>query len=237
MAAHQALLSLRFSRQEHWSGLPFPSPMHESEKWKWSRSVVSNSVRLHRRQPTRLPPSLGFFQARVLEWGAIAFSDLLTSYTYIQIFVLSWFSLGKLCVSKNLSIFSKVIQIIGKLFIVLCLFIVLSYIPFNFCGISCYISSLISDITYICLSDFSLIKIGIYQFCWSCKKKQFRWYFKIVFLFSISLFFVLVFIILFLLLVFGLVYSYFSSSLRCKFRVLIWNLSCFKIYTAIKLSS
>ena len=32
MAAHQALLSLGFSRQEHWSGLPFPSPMHESGK-------------------------------------------------------------------------------------------------------------------------------------------------------------------------------------------------------------
>ena len=28
----QASLSLGFSRQEHWSGLPFPSPMHESEK-------------------------------------------------------------------------------------------------------------------------------------------------------------------------------------------------------------
>ena len=27
MAAHQAPLSLGFSRQEHWSGLPFPSPM------------------------------------------------------------------------------------------------------------------------------------------------------------------------------------------------------------------
>jgi len=27
-AAHQAPLSLGFSRQEHWSGLPFPSPMH-----------------------------------------------------------------------------------------------------------------------------------------------------------------------------------------------------------------
>ena len=26
--------SLRFSRQEHWSGLPFPSPMHESEKFR-----------------------------------------------------------------------------------------------------------------------------------------------------------------------------------------------------------
>ena len=33
-AAHQAPPSLGFSRQEHWSGLPFPSPMHESEKWK-----------------------------------------------------------------------------------------------------------------------------------------------------------------------------------------------------------
>ena len=31
-AAHQTLPSLGFSRQEHWSGLPFPSPMHESEK-------------------------------------------------------------------------------------------------------------------------------------------------------------------------------------------------------------
>ena len=32
MAAHQAPPSLGLSRQEHWSGLPFPSPMHESEK-------------------------------------------------------------------------------------------------------------------------------------------------------------------------------------------------------------
>ena len=34
MAAHQAPLSLGFSRQEHWSGLPFPCPMHKSEKSK-----------------------------------------------------------------------------------------------------------------------------------------------------------------------------------------------------------
>ena len=54
MAAHQAPLSLGFSRQEHWSGLPFPSPMHESEKWKWSRSVVSDPQRPHGLQPTRL---------------------------------------------------------------------------------------------------------------------------------------------------------------------------------------
>ena len=32
MAAHQTPLFLGFSRQEHWSGLPFPSPMHKSEK-------------------------------------------------------------------------------------------------------------------------------------------------------------------------------------------------------------
>ena len=30
MAAHQAPPSLGFSRQEHWSGLPFPSPMYRS---------------------------------------------------------------------------------------------------------------------------------------------------------------------------------------------------------------
>ena len=46
-ATHQAPPSLGFSRQEHWSGLSFPS-MHEREKWKWSRSVV------------QAPPSIGF---------------------------------------------------------------------------------------------------------------------------------------------------------------------------------
>ena len=46
--------SLVFSRQEHWSGLPFPSPMHKSEKWKWSHSVMSDSLRPYGLQPTRL---------------------------------------------------------------------------------------------------------------------------------------------------------------------------------------
>ena len=54
MAAHQASPSLGFSRQAHWRGLPFLSPMHESEKWKWSRSVVSNPQGPHGLQPTRL---------------------------------------------------------------------------------------------------------------------------------------------------------------------------------------
>ena len=65
--------SLGFSRQEHWNGLPFPSPMHEVK----SESEVAQSC------PTLCDPmdcSLtgssihGIFQARVLEWGAIAFS-------------------------------------------------------------------------------------------------------------------------------------------------------------------
>ena len=54
--------SLGFSRQEHWSGLPFPSLMHESEKWKWSRSVVSDSYRPCRSRTAayQAPPSMGF---------------------------------------------------------------------------------------------------------------------------------------------------------------------------------
>ena len=52
-AAHQVPLSLGFSRQEHWSVLPFPSPTHESKKWKGSRSVLSDSSRPHGLQPTR----------------------------------------------------------------------------------------------------------------------------------------------------------------------------------------
>ena len=66
--------SLEFSRQEHWSGLPFPCPMHESQKWKWSHSAVSDSCDP---MDCSLPDSSvhGIFQARVLEWAAIAFSD------------------------------------------------------------------------------------------------------------------------------------------------------------------
>ena len=53
-APYQASPSMGFSRQEHWSGVPFPSPMHESGKWKWSRSVMSDSQRPHELQPTSL---------------------------------------------------------------------------------------------------------------------------------------------------------------------------------------
>ena len=75
-AAHQAPLSLGFSRQEHWSALPFPSPMHESEKWKWSRSVMSDSLGPHGLQSTRFLCPRSTVQARALGWGAIDFSTM-----------------------------------------------------------------------------------------------------------------------------------------------------------------
>ena len=43
MAAHQAPPSLGFSRQDHWSGLPFPSPMHLGIKAMTNLDSVLNS--------------------------------------------------------------------------------------------------------------------------------------------------------------------------------------------------
>ena len=59
--------SLGFSRQEHCSGLPFPSPIGESEVTQ-SCPILSNSMDCSLRGSS----IHGIFQARVLEWGAIA---------------------------------------------------------------------------------------------------------------------------------------------------------------------
>ena len=78
MAAHQAPPSLGFSRQEHWSGLPLPSPMHESEKRKGSRSV---SVRLFMTPWTaayQAPPSMGF--SRQEYWSGVPLTPHLFCY-------------------------------------------------------------------------------------------------------------------------------------------------------------
>ena len=61
--------SLGFSRQEHWSGLPCPSPVHESESEVASRVPTVS----HPRACSLAGSSVhGIFQARVLEWGATA---------------------------------------------------------------------------------------------------------------------------------------------------------------------
>ena len=73
-AAHQAPPSVRFSRREYWSGLPFPSPMHER---KSESEVIQSCLTLLDPMDCSLPGSSvhGIFQARVLEWVAIAFSN------------------------------------------------------------------------------------------------------------------------------------------------------------------
>ena len=66
---HQAPPSLGFSMQEHWSGLPFPSPMRESEKWKWSCSscpTFSSWTAAY-----KAPPSMGF--SRQEDWSKLPY--------------------------------------------------------------------------------------------------------------------------------------------------------------------
>ena len=76
-AAHQALPSMGFSRQEHWSGVPSPSPnIHTA-------AAAATAAELRQSHPTLCDPIdgspsgsavPGILQARTLEWGAIAFS-------------------------------------------------------------------------------------------------------------------------------------------------------------------
>ena len=68
-AAYQVPPSLGFSRQEHWSGVPFSSPMRES-------AVTQSCLTLSNRMDCSLAGFSvhGIFQARILEWVAIAFS-------------------------------------------------------------------------------------------------------------------------------------------------------------------
>ena len=62
-AAHQVPPSLGFPRQEHWSGLPFPSPMQV----KSESEVAQSCPTLHYPMDCSLPGSSvhGIFQARV----------------------------------------------------------------------------------------------------------------------------------------------------------------------------
>ena len=66
-AVHQAPPSLGFSRQEHWSGVPFPSPMHESETEVTQLWLLATPwTAAH-----QAPPSLGF--SRQEYWSRIPF--------------------------------------------------------------------------------------------------------------------------------------------------------------------
>ena len=73
--AYQAPPSLGFSRQEHWSGLPF---LLQCMNVKSEREVAQSCPTPSDPMDCSPPGSSihGSFQARVLEWGAIAFSNL-----------------------------------------------------------------------------------------------------------------------------------------------------------------
>ena len=73
---HQALPFLGLFRQEHWSGLPFPSPIHESGKWKVKLKSLSH-VRLLATPWTvayHAPPSMGF--SRQEYWSGLPLPSL-----------------------------------------------------------------------------------------------------------------------------------------------------------------
>ena len=72
-AAYQASPSMGFSMQEHWSGLHF---LLQGMKVESESEVAQLCPTLSDPMDCSLPGSSvhGIFQARVLEWGAIAFS-------------------------------------------------------------------------------------------------------------------------------------------------------------------
>ena len=74
MAAHQACPSLGFSRQEHWSGLSFPSPMHE--KWKLKVKSLSRVqlLAIPWTAAYQAPPSMGF--SRQEYWSGVPLPSL-----------------------------------------------------------------------------------------------------------------------------------------------------------------
>ena len=73
MAAHKAPPSLGLSRQEQWSGLPFPSPLYTRMHAKSLQSCPTLCDPMD-----CSPPGFsihGILQARTLEWVAISFSN------------------------------------------------------------------------------------------------------------------------------------------------------------------
>ena len=67
-AVHQAPLSLGFSRQEYWSGLPFPSPMHACMLSHFSRVRLCATPQTAAHQA---PLSTGF--SRQEYWSGLPF--------------------------------------------------------------------------------------------------------------------------------------------------------------------
>ena len=96
MTAHQAPLSLGFSRQEHWSGLPFPSPMLEGEKVKLKSLSRVRLLATPWTAAFQAPPSTGF--SRQEYWSGV---PLPSPEEYLLLLLLSHFSCVRPCATHR----------------------------------------------------------------------------------------------------------------------------------------
>ena len=129
-------------------------------------------------------------------------------------FVSSWFSLGRLYLSKNLSISSRFSILLA------CISLQQSHDYLHFCDVQCNFSFLISS--FIELSPLFLLDESnglLILLLYSRNKLLILLIFSIVFFVSSSLISALI-MISFLLLTLSFGYSSFSSSFRCKVRLL-----------------
>ena len=93
-AAHQAPPSLGFSRQEYWSGLPFPSPMDESESevTQLCQNLATPWTAAH-----QAPPSMGF--SRPGFWSGVPLPS--PHLFLLLLLLLSPFSRVRLCATPQ----------------------------------------------------------------------------------------------------------------------------------------
>ena len=87
-AAHQAPLSLGFSRQEYWSRLPFPSPMHACMLSRFSRVRLCAALWTAAHQA---PLSLGF--SRQEYWSRLPFpyhACMLSRFSRVRLCAALW---------------------------------------------------------------------------------------------------------------------------------------------------
>ena len=81
-AAHQALLSLEFSRQEYWSGLLFPIPRDLPDPW--AEPISPESPALAGRFFTTTPPGIGALVIEGLARGKVCTSFKIKKKTWSQ---------------------------------------------------------------------------------------------------------------------------------------------------------
>ena len=97
-AAYQAPPSMGFSRQKYWSGVPLPSPMHESEKVKVKSLSCVQLLVTPWTAAYQAPPSMGLSRQEYY-WAIKKYFVELYLCFIIFLFCLFFFLVGVLCFS------------------------------------------------------------------------------------------------------------------------------------------